>query len=106
MQPLLEYIVNKRALLEKPNVKNDTDICIDYIATDESYRGKGIATKLIEYVCNGLGYKECYLEVLSRNVTAKRLYEHTGFVEYKRVHNPVSLMHGDCIIEMKKQLMS
>lgn len=63
-----------RALLEKPNVKNDTDLCIDYIATDENYRGKGIATKLIEYACNDLGYKECYLEVLSKNVTAKRVY--------------------------------
>jgi ribosomal protein S18 acetylase RimI-like enzyme len=95
-----------KALLEKPNVKNDTDICIDYIATDESYRGKGIASKLIEYACNGLGYKECYLEVLSSNVAAKRLYEHMGFVVYKKVHNPVSLMQGGYIAKMKKQLIS
>lgn len=93
-----------RALLEKPNVKNDTDLCIDYITTDENYRGKGVATKLIEYACNNLGYKDCYLEVLSKNLTAKKMYEHNGFVEYKRVFNPVLLMGGGSIIKMKKQL--
>jgi ribosomal protein S18 acetylase RimI-like enzyme len=93
-----------KALLEKPNVERDTDICIDYIATDENYRGKGIASKLIEYACNDLSYKECYIEVLSKNIAAKRLYEHMGFVEYKRVHNPFTLMHGGGIVEMKKTI--
>jgi ribosomal protein S18 acetylase RimI-like enzyme len=88
-------------ILEKPNVKNDNEMCIDYLATDRSYRGKGIATKLIDYACNELGYDECYLEVLTKNITAKRLYEHTGFKEYKRCY---SIGLGN-ISKMKKQLV-
>ncbi len=93
-------------ILEKPNVKNDKDVCIDYLATDSSYRGKGVATKLIEYACNKLGYDECYIEVLSSNITAKSLYEHTGFIEYKRLYSPVTLMRGfGYISKMKKRLI-
>ena len=91
-------------ILEKPNVKNNRDICIDYLATDRRYRGKGIATKLIEYACNDLGYDKCYIEVFSKNITAKRLYEHTGFTEYKRIYNPVTFMQGlGYISKMKKE---
>lgn len=88
-------------ILERPNVINNYDICIDYLATDRNYRGKGIATKLIEYACNELGYDECYLEVLTKNITAKRLYEHTGFKEYKRSYN-IGLGY---VSKMKKQIV-
>jgi ribosomal protein S18 acetylase RimI-like enzyme len=88
-------------LLEKPNVKNDNEICIDYLATDSKYRGKGIATKLIEYACNEIGYDECYLEVLTKNITAKRLYEHTGFKEYKKTYS-IGLGY---ISKMKRQVV-
>lgn len=96
------YIIYKQLgyLLERPNVINDKDVCIDYLATDSNYRGKGIATKLIEFACNELGYDECYLEVLTKNITAKRLYEHTGFQEYKRSY---SIGVGN-ISKMKKHI--
>lgn len=93
------------SILEKPNVKNDNEMCIDYLATDRNYRGRGIATKLIEYACNELGYEECYIEVLSKNITAKRLYEHTGFTEYKKTYNLgfgyISKMKKGILCELK-----
>lgn len=98
------YIVFKQLgfLLEKPNVKMDKDLCIDYLATDRDFRGKGIATQLIDYAGKELGYETCYIEVLSNNTTAIRLYEHTGFIEYKRIHIP----RFGSVSKMKKQLKS
>ena len=62
---------------------------IDYITTDDSYRGKGIATRLIKYAC------ESYtLDVLSKNKTAKRLYEHLGFVQTNIKKNPLVMLGG------------
>lgn len=54
---------------------------IDYITTDDNYRGQGIATRLIKYACDTLSYESYTLDVLSKNTTAKKLYEHLGFVQ-------------------------
>lgn len=81
-------------VMEKPVVKGDKELYIDYLTTDKNYRGQGIATKLIEFVCNELEYDEYYIEVLSENIKAKRLYEHLGFTEYKRVYNIFTMIKG------------
>ena len=65
-------------------VKSDTDIYIDILATTKAAKGRGVATRLIEYVLSLNEYKECYIEVLSKNLNAKRLYEKIGFAIYKK----------------------
>lgn len=93
------------AVMEKPAVHGDKDLYIDYLTTDKNYRGKGIATKLIDFICEELKYDECYIEVLSKNTTAKKLYEHLGFVEFKREYNPSTIIRGlGYLIKLKKRI--
>ena len=67
---------------------------IDYITTDDNYRGKGIATRLIKYASDKLPYESLSLDVLSKNTTAKRLYEHLGFVQTHIKRNPLVILGG------------
>lgn len=67
---------------------------IDYLTTDDNYRGKGIATRLIQYACDTLSYESYTLDVLSKNTTAKRLYEHLGFVQTNIKKNPLVMLGG------------
>lgn len=93
------------AIMEKPVVYGDKDLYIDYLTTDKKYRGKGVATKLIEFACYELQYYQCYIEVLSKNTTAKRLYEKIGFTEYKKEYNIFTMMKGlGYLIKLKKPI--
>lgn len=95
-----------RSTKEKPAVHGDKDLYIDYLTTDKNYRGKGIATKLIDFVCKELDYHQCFIEVLSKNIIAKKLYEHLGFVEYKRKYNPSTIIQGlGNLINLKKSIL-
>ena len=67
---------------------------IDYITTDSHYRGKGIATKLIKYICDTLPYKQYMLDVLSKNTNAKNLYEYLGFTQVRIKKNPLVMLSG------------
>ena len=60
------------------------------VAVDESHRGKGIGTKLIEAVLNRAGdrgVREIFLEVRKSNVRAQDLYKAFGFSEVGRRKN-------------------
>ncbi|MEG0468524.1 MAG: GNAT family N-acetyltransferase [Longicatena sp.] len=92
-------------ILGRPNLENETDIGIDYLATREAYRGKGIASKLIEYACVNLCDKECFIDVDANNTVAKRLYEYLGFKEYDQHNSMINRMLGfGCISRMKKRV--
>lgn len=92
-------------LLGKPNLEGEKDIGIDYLATDEYYRGKGIATKMLEYACSQLCYDECFIDVAANNHVAKKLYEHVGFKEYNKDHSISNRLLGfGYIIRMKKRV--
>lgn len=83
-------------MMEKIPVKEDTDLYIDYLTTVKDYRGQGIGTKLLGYACDYIeGYEQCYIEVLSRNLNAKRLYENIGFTLYKKSYNPFIMLGGN-----------
>ncbi|MFT4143703.1 MAG: N-acetyltransferase [Mobilitalea sp.] len=62
---------------------------IEFVATHMDYRGKGVASTLIEEIIKNNEYKEFVLEVADTNTNAVKLYEKLGFVEIKRVkmHN-------------------
>ena len=80
--------------LEKVNVKSPEEVYIDYIATNPEHRSKGIGTKLLEYVRDGLGYKHIELEVFSKNPRAKQLYERVGFKVVKVKFDLITVLQG------------
>ncbi len=93
-----------RSMGETPAVMNDNELYIDYLTTDETLRGKGIASALLEFACRLPGYDECHLEVLSKNVTAKSLYDKVGFAVYKKSFNFFTVIQGlGYPIKMKKR---
>lgn len=81
-------------MLHEITVHGTDEGYIDYVTTDSDYRGKGIATKLIKHVCDTLLYKNYTLDVLSKNNTAKRLYEHLGFAQTQIKKNPLVMLSG------------
>lgn len=93
------------SIMEKIAVEGDKDLYIDYLTTDKKHRGKGIGSKLIEYACESLGYETCYIEVLSKNIPAKKLYENIGFKVYKRHYNLITIFEGlGYLIKLKKEI--
>jgi ribosomal protein S18 acetylase RimI-like enzyme len=59
------------------------DLVIEAIAVDESRRGQGVGTRLLEAVfdfARQQGFKSVSLEVVDTNPAARRLYERLGFV--------------------------
>lgn len=79
-------------MMEEIVVKKESDLYIEFLVTDKKNRNKGIASKLIKFVYDELGYENYYIEVLSKNKNAKRLYENLGFKIYKKEYNFLSLM--------------
>ena len=67
----------------KPKVKSDKEVEIEFLAVASHFRGNGVGTRLIHYVCNNLPYESCVLDVYSKNPDAKRLYERLGFKQVK-----------------------
>lgn len=89
----------------KPNLEDAKGIGIDYLATSKAHRGQGIATNLIEHAYNELRESEFYIEVAATNTTAKRLYEHLKFKEYKQEHTIINRLMGfGYVIKMKREL--
>jgi len=83
-----------RGAVEKINVSGFEGVYIDHIATSPEYRGRGIATKFVEYVCNTLGYKYVELDVLAKNERAKQLYERLGFKVVKKKLDFIMVISG------------
>lgn len=91
--------------LGKPNLNSENDIAIDHLATHEKYRGKGIASYIIDYVCSNLCSDICFIDVASKNTKAKNLYEYLGFREYATEKSLAMRLVGlGHIVKMKKVL--
>jgi len=91
------------AIFQSNVVNEDTDFYVDILATTEYARGKGVATRLLDYCFELPIYENYYIEVLSKNTNAQRLYEKYGFVVYKRSRfSTTSLMGFGYPIKMKK----
>lgn len=91
-------------ILTKPVVNKNDELYVDHLATSQNARGKGIGTTLLKYAFAMPGYITCYLEVLSKNLNAKRLYESLGFEIYKKQYSLLALQGSGNPIKMKKQL--
>lgn len=91
------------SIFQSKVVTKATDLYIDFLATSKEARGKGIATKLLTYCFQLPNYKDYYIEVLSQNITAKKLYEKLGFHIYtKQYFSIISSMGFGYPIKMKK----
>lgn len=87
-------------------IKKNTDFYIDVLATTKNARGRGVATGLLEYAFSLPKYKECYIEVLSKNLNAKKLYEKSGFIAYKKKYfSLIRLMRMGYPIKMKRDIV-
>src|SRR5690606_14599782 len=67
---------------------NGKDALVDEFFIDESYRGKGIGKKALEFVTEyskNNGINAIHLEVKEKHNKAKRLYEREGFVKHDSV---------------------
>ena len=82
------------SMLHEITVHGINEGYIDYLTTDDNYQGKGIATRLIKYVCDTLSYESYTLDVLSKNTRAKRLYEQLGFVQTHIKKNLLVMLGG------------
>lgn len=78
------YCKQLNAIFQSRVVNGERDLYIDILATKKSARGKGIGTRLLKYAFNLAAYDEYYIEVLSKNENAYRLYCKVGFKEYKK----------------------
>ncbi|HAX73501.1 MAG TPA: hypothetical protein DCY20_08250 [Firmicutes bacterium] len=81
-------------IFTKPCVKGDKDLYIDFLTTSASMRRKGIASMLLEFACLIPDYETAYIEVLSKNLNAKRLYEKLGFSVDKKYYYSFIRMQG------------
>ncbi len=96
-----------RNVYEKPFQLQPHQCCIEWVATDSAYRGKGISRRIQQYLLEELPYEEFVLQVMNTNYSAIRLYEKLGFTIYDRKpYKPRGLMarstdFSECIF-MKK----
>jgi ribosomal protein S18 acetylase RimI-like enzyme len=90
-------------IFQRQVIKKSTDLYIDVLTTTKNARGKGVATGLLEFAFSLPEYKECYIEVLSKNANARRLYEKCGFTTYKKkLFSFITLMGHGYPIMMKR----
>lgn len=97
-------IVLKKELENHPYPFNIESDCgsIEFVATDENYRTKGIASSIINYILKDTKYKSFVLEVANTNTAAVKCYEKLGFGEYMRIPNKHSKYSGfDYYLYMK-----
>lgn len=67
---------------------------IEFVATAEGHRGKGVGLAMISHIMVSEPYGEYVLEVADTNEVAVRLYERLGFVEFMRIKEPKSKVSG------------
>ncbi|UJL46371.1 GNAT family N-acetyltransferase [Virgibacillus sp. NKC19-16] len=89
---LLTSILNKKSTHIKKNQCN-----IEKVATASEYRGKGVATQLINHILSELPYEEFILEAMGANKSAVFVYKNLGFRVYKNL--------GFRVYKTRKQLI-
>lgn len=72
----------------------DKTCFIEFIGTDITARGKGVATALINFVEDKPEFNHYILEVLDTNLNAKSLYEKLGFAETGRIKEQYGSKNG------------
>lgn len=85
----IAYRLSKRVLEEMSypfEMEKDMGL-IEYVATSEKHRGKGVAAALLSHIAGTDAYGTYVLEVADTNSVAVRLYEKLGYTEFARVRD-------------------
>jgi len=81
----LAYYTNKQYIKNLPVHKMDNDTAVvEFVVTDEKYKGMGIASALINHIFALPEYKNFLIEVADTNPRAFELYKKLGFKETHR----------------------
>lgn len=78
---IVGYVTIKIQIKDNPSMRFRKQICVDAICVDENVRGKGIGTKLLDYVKEIGKENDCtdmYLTVNKENENAIKIYENFG----------------------------
>ena len=67
----------------KPKNYSNNEVEVEFFVTASHFRGKGVGTWIIHYLCANFPYEFCVLDVYSKNLEAKRFYERLGFEQVK-----------------------
>ncbi|MFB5660356.1 GNAT family N-acetyltransferase [Alteribacillus sp. HJP-4] len=83
----IAYVILKKEFEKKkyPFQIDEKMGAIEFVATSENYRGKGLATELIKSIMDSTSYDEYVLEVADTNTNAIKLYQKLGFAEFLRI---------------------
>ena len=68
-------------MLEKPEVKNETDCYIDFVAVNKNFRSTGVGAKLFNHIYQVTSANDYYLEVLSENTKAIKFYKKLSYID-------------------------
>lgn len=100
----IAYRVLKKEFEEKPYpFKIEKGMgTIEFVATANKYRGRGVATTLIKELHQQTPFNTYVLEVADNNLPAVKLYEKLGYKVFKKVAEPHSKQSGfDFYLYMK-----
>ncbi len=67
---------------------------VEFVATHKDYRGKGVASAIIQHIFSVTPYSSYVLEVADTNAPAVSLYQRLGFAEIMRVPQKHSKQSG------------
>jgi ribosomal protein S18 acetylase RimI-like enzyme len=77
-----------------PIETNERMASVEFVATSEKYRGKGVASAIMNYLYTFPQYDEYILEVADTNTAAIKLYDKLGYKEVYRIKQKFSKYIG------------
>lgn len=92
----ITYKMLTREFVEKqyPFALKEREASIEFVATALPYRGKGVASAIIENFTKQPQYDSYVLEVADTNENAVQLYEKLGFHEFMRIEEKYKKQSG------------
>jgi ribosomal protein S18 acetylase RimI-like enzyme len=88
------YSVFKREFQKPPIEVGGKKAWIEFVATSAKYRGKGVATAIMNHIFTLSQYNEYILVVADNNTNALKMYEKLGYKEFKRIKHKYSKYSG------------
>lgn len=94
-----------RQYFEKPPESVEEGVAtVGFVATSPDYRGRGVATAILEHLHASLPYDAFILEAADNNTRAIQLYEKLGYREFKRDRQRFPKLSGfDYLVHMVYQ---
>lgn len=92
----IAYFILKREFVEKKypfEIEKNMGM-VEFVATSTRYRGKGVATAIMNYIFDSNPYDFYALEVADTNINAVKLYEKLGYTEFLRIKHKHSKQSG------------